>query len=126
MEPARRPEDCDRLFDAHLAAGDLEALVQLYEPGCRLVRRDGSVVAGHPEIRLVLGRLLGMKPAFSLRVVKVVETGDDLALVYNDWSLVMARLDGTRIETSGKAVEVVRRQPDGSWRFVIDDPFARG
>jgi len=25
-----------------------------------------------------------------------------------------------------KAMEIVRRQPDGTWRFVIDDPYARG
>jgi ketosteroid isomerase-like protein len=30
------------------------------------------------------------------------------------------------IERSGKAMEVMRRQPDGSWRVAIDDPFARG
>jgi hypothetical protein len=27
---------------------------------------------------------------------------------------------------SGKAREIVRRQPDGSWRFVIDDPYGGG
>jgi len=34
--------------------------------------------------------------------------------------------DGAIIEQRGKAVEVVRRQADGTWRFAIDDPFARG
>ncbi len=27
---------------------------------------------------------------------------------------------------AGKAIEVVRRQADGTWRFAIDDPYARG
>jgi ketosteroid isomerase-like protein len=36
------------------------------------------------------------------------------------------RPDGTLSETAGKALEVVRHQPDGSWRVAIDDPFARG
>jgi ketosteroid isomerase-like protein len=26
----------------------------------------------------------------------------------------------------GKAMEIVRQQPDGSWRFIIDDPYAGG
>jgi len=34
--------------------------------------------------------------------------------------------DGTVHEARGKAVEVVRRQPDGRWLFAIDDPFGRG
>ena len=53
-------------------------------------------------------------------------TGEDLALVYNDWTLSATGADGNPIERSGKAIEVVRRQPDGSWRFAIDDPTARG
>jgi hypothetical protein len=59
--PAQRPDDCDRLFGDHLNAGDLEGLMALYEPGCRLVRRDGSVAVGHVEIRVVLGRLVEMR-----------------------------------------------------------------
>jgi ketosteroid isomerase-like protein len=84
------------------------------------------VAAGHDEIRVVLSSLVEMQPAFRTKVVKVVGTGHDLALVYNDWSMSVKRPDGTLRETSGKALEVVRHQPDGGWRVVIDDPFARG
>jgi ketosteroid isomerase-like protein len=34
--------------------------------------------------------------------------------------------DGTLVERSGRAIEVVRWQADGAWRFAIDDPYARG
>lgn len=27
---------------------------------------------------------------------------------------------------TGRALEVVRRPPDGTWRFIADDPWARG
>jgi ketosteroid isomerase-like protein len=30
--------------------------------------------------------------------------------------------EGTKVETQGRSAEVARRQPDGSWRFVIDAP----
>jgi ketosteroid isomerase-like protein len=100
--PALKPEDCDRLFEYYLNAGDLNHLVMLFEP------------------------LLATRPRIKLEVVKVVQTGKDLALVYNDWTLSATGADGNPIERSGKAIEVVRRQPDGSWRFAIDDPTARG
>jgi ketosteroid isomerase-like protein len=58
-------------------------------------------------------------------IVKVV-AGDDLAMVYNDWHLSAKRPDGQLVEASGKALEVVRRQRDGAWRFILDDPYARG
>jgi ketosteroid isomerase-like protein len=34
--------------------------------------------------------------------------------------------DGVLIERSGRAIEIVRRQTDGTWRVAIDDPYARG
>jgi uncharacterized protein (TIGR02246 family) len=123
---ATSPEACDRLFGEHVNAGDLEALLALYEPGCSFVRRDGGVARGHAEIRLVFERLLAMHARMSTEIVKVVQSGDDLAMVYNDWHMSAKRPDGQPVETRGKAIEVVRRQPDGTWRFILDDPFARG
>ncbi len=34
--------------------------------------------------------------------------------------------DGATANLAGKSIEIVRRQPDGAWLFVLDDPFARG
>src|SRR5207249_1628149 len=54
--PARTPEDCDRLFAEHVNAGDLEALLALYEPGCSLVRADdgehGALEVAPPDGRV--------------------------------------------------------------------------
>jgi uncharacterized protein (TIGR02246 family) len=123
---ATSPEACDRLFGEHVNAGDLEALLELYEPGCSLVRRDGSVARGHAEIRQVFERLLAMQAKMSTEIVKVVQSGEELAMVYNDWRMSGRRPDSQPVEASGKAIEVVRRQPDGTWRFILDDPYARG
>ena len=43
MTSPRTPEDCDRLFAEHVNAGDLDALLALYEPACCLVQADGTV-----------------------------------------------------------------------------------
>ena len=123
---ARTPEECDALFAQYVNARDLDALTALYEPGCSLVQRDGPVATGHRAIREVLGRLIAMKPALRVQIVKVVRAGDDHALVYDDWSMSAPAGDGPPIEIAGKAIEVVRRQADGTWRFLLDDPFARG
>ena len=122
---ATSPEACDRLFGEHVNAGDLAALMSLYEPGCSLVRRDGGMARGHEEIRPVFERLLAMQARMRTEIVKVVQSGEDLAMVYNDWHMSAKRPDGQPVEASGKAIEVVRRQADGTWRFILDDPFAR-
>jgi ketosteroid isomerase-like protein len=61
-----------------------------------------------------------------LKVTKVVRVGEDLAVLYNDWSGSMEGPDRQPTEMTGKAIEVVRRQADGTWRFIVDDPWARG
>ena len=48
------------------------------------------------------------------------------AVLNNDWSLTGKAADGSAIEMKHKAMEIVRRQPDGTWRFAVDDPHARG
>jgi ketosteroid isomerase-like protein len=61
-----------------------------------------------------------------LEVIKVVAGAGDLAVLYNDWAMSATDPDGKATERTGKAIEVVRRQADGSWRFVVDDPYGRG
>lgn len=122
---ARSPEDCDRLFGECVNAGDLEGLLTLYEPDAVLVSQDGSVASGRDAIRDVLAGLVEAGGRIHMEVVRVVRAGDDLALLYNDWSFRATGETGP-VAMSGRALEFVRRQADGSWRFAIDDPYARG
>jgi len=55
-----------------------------------------------------------------------VNAGDLEALLDNDWSFTAKGADGGSTERAGRALEVVRRQADGTWRFAIDDPYGRG
>ena len=120
---ALRPEEVDQLFVQAFSAGDLDALVALYEPDAALVQQSGQVAAGNEAIRGALQGLLTLCGEFRLELKSVVETGD-LALVRSDWSLVGTAPGGCLVNLSGRASEVVRRQPDGTWLYVIDNPFA--
>ena len=61
-----------------------------------------------------------------MNVVRTVPSGDDLAVCYNDWKMTLTGPDGTPTEARGKAIELCRRQRDGTWKYVLDDPWARG
>jgi uncharacterized protein (TIGR02246 family) len=121
---ADTPEDCDRLFVACVTAGDLDGLVSLYEPGARFVTRGGDVAMGREAIRNALQRLTKVATEIEIHVVKVVAL-DAIAVIYNDWTTRATRDDGRVLEANGRAIEIVRRQPDGRWLFAIDDPFGR-
>jgi ketosteroid isomerase-like protein len=109
-EPAAQPEDLGRYFLERANAGDVEGLVALYEPEAVLAFAPGRLAAGHEEIRKVYAELLADKPSFSSAGQQPVIRNGDLALT------------STRLPGGGATVEVARRQPDGSWRWVIDQP----
>lgn len=121
----RTPEDTDRLFAERLNAGDVEGVVALYEPGATLVRQDGTAALGTAAIREEIAGIAALRPQIAMHVVKVLAGGDEVAVLYNDWHATGTASDGTRLDISGRATEVVHRQPDGTWRFVVDDPNAR-
>jgi uncharacterized protein (TIGR02246 family) len=124
--PARTPKQCDDLFARHLEAGDVDAVVALYEPKACLVLEGGRVARGARAIRKAITTFASMKPRFQMNVGRIVKSGDDLAVLYNDWTLTAVGPDGTPFTDQGKATEIVRRQRNGTWRFVVDDPRARG
>lgn len=122
-EAARTPEDCDRLFGIYASAGDVDALLSLYEPDACLTGPDGAVAVGRDAIRAALAGFAGGAVTMHMNVVKVVRAAD-LAVLTNDWRATGRDAGGSALELAGRAIEVVRRQPDGTWRFVVDDPYA--
>ena len=119
--PARSPEQIQPLFREAFNAGDIDALMALYEPGASIEPEPGQLVEGAEGVREVLKGFLALKGAFTFDTKKVVQTGD-LALLHGYWSLAGTGPDGSPVNLSGNTTEVVRRQPDGSWLYVIDLP----
>jgi uncharacterized protein (TIGR02246 family) len=120
--PARIPEELDRLFVEKMNAGDLEAVVALYEPDATLVPQPGQTVTGTAAIRDAIRGFIAMKPRFTVTAKPTVRAGD-LALTGLAWTLHATGPDGQPVEMKGHSAEIVRRQPDGTWKFVVDNPF---
>ncbi len=120
MPAAQTPEDLDRLFGEALNRGDVDSILALYEPGAAMPEMSGNVAIGADALRQSIGQFAAMKPQIQLDVEKVVQAGD-IALVYSKWSMK----SGDQ-EMTGRGREVARKQPDGTWKFVIDDPFGGG
>jgi uncharacterized protein (TIGR02246 family) len=119
---ARTPEECHRLFGQAFSAGDLDALMALYEPAGKLVPEAGKAAVSGGAIRETLTAFLALKPTISLETEEVVKT-EDIALLRSKWTLRATGPDGKPVTMSHRGTEVARRQPDGTWRFVIDHPF---
>ena len=102
--------------------GNLEALMSLYEPEAAFAAQPGVLAHGSSGVRQSLSAFIGMKGTLDLKVTRVLEAGG-LALVAGSWSFKGTGPDGAPETLTGRNADVLRRQADGSWRFVIDNPW---
>jgi uncharacterized protein (TIGR02246 family) len=116
------PEAVIEQFAELLAEGDLEGMLNLYEPDATFAPQPGQTVAGRDEIRAALESFLAVKPHMEGRIEKVLQAGDT-ALVANRWRLSGTAPDGSPVQMAATSADVLRRRPDGSWGIVIDDPW---
>ena len=115
-------EDAHRLFAEAFNSGDVESITALYEPEATLVPQPGQVVKGVHAIREALQSFLALKWRINAETQYVIRAGDT-ALLRAKWSLIGTGPDGKSIEMKGNSTEVIRRQPNGNWLFIIDHPF---
>lgn len=113
-ERAVEPEDLSRFIVERLNVGDVEGLVALYEPGAVLALPNGQVANGTSEIRQAYEHLVSDRPTFAPGRQQPTLRNGDLALT------------SVRLPDGGVTVEVARRQDDGTWLWVIDQPNLLG
>ena len=121
--PASEPEQMHRAFEEAFNAGDLEALMALYESDATLVPQPGAVAEGLDAIRESLRWFLDRGGRITLDTKLVLRVGD-LAYLSNRWSLTGATMpDGSPAELGAVTAEVARLQDDGRWLYVIDNAW---
>jgi uncharacterized protein (TIGR02246 family) len=110
-EKARKPEDLTRLFVERANAKDAEGLALLYEEDAVMAYPPGSQTVGRAAIRELWAGLLAKAPRFQPEPPLPTLISGDLALTSTP------PRDG-----AGARAQVARRQPDGSWLRVLDQP----
>jgi ketosteroid isomerase-like protein len=110
-----RPEMASKLLEACLNEGNVDGLEALYEPEAVFADYEGTA-KGWTDIRAAHQRFLDQGLSLSL-IDSVVFQAKDTALVH--WSWTVTEPDGTT--TDSTSAEVLRRQTNGTWKFVIDN-----
>ena len=120
------PSKAHSEFAMAFNAGDLDALCDMYEADAVFIPEPGALpISGVDAIREALAGYLAIKPKMEIETVYAYGNGD-IALLRGRWRLTGADADSNPIDMNANSSEVLRRQPDGSWRQIIDDPFGAG
>lgn len=106
---AERPEDITRLFVERANAADVEGMLDLYEPDAVMAFPPGQLTVGHAAIRALFEQMVAARPTFQAEAPLQTLVAGDLAL-----TATRAR------DEAGARAQVARRQPDGSWKRVLD------
>jgi ketosteroid isomerase-like protein len=110
-EKALKPEDLTRLFVERSNAGDAEGVALLYEEDAVISYPPGSQTVGRTAIEALWQKVLANGPHFEPEEPLPTLISGDIALTSTPPK------DGT-----GARAQVVRRQADGSWLRVLDQP----
>lgn len=110
-EKALRPEDITRLFVERSNAGDAAGVAALYEEDAVMAFPPGRFTVGRDAIRALWEKVLAGGPRFEPEPPLPTLISGDIALTSTPPK------DG-----AGARAQVVRRQPDGSWLRLLDQP----
>jgi len=116
MFKVNMPHEMNQTFARAFNTRDIDNLMALYEENAVLRIDTEKTFAGKIVIEIELQKLLLLPGKMFSRNNFCIEHGD-IALLRADHSIV--KTDGTTI-FSGSSAEVVRRQSDGSWLYIID------
>ncbi|WP_327169133.1 YybH family protein [Streptomyces subrutilus] len=110
-EKALRPQDITRLFVERSNAGDAAGVAALYEEDAVMAYPPGEFTVGREAIRALWEQVLSHRPRFQPEEPLPTLASDGIALTSTPPG------DG-----AGARAQVVRRQPDGSWLRLLDQP----
>lgn len=111
MAMAVKPEDLTSLFVAAANRGDAAGIAALYEENAVMAYPPGGQTVGRAAIQALWERVLAQAPHFEPEDPLPTLVSGDIAL-----TATVAK-DG-----AGARAQVVRRQPDGSWLRLLDQP----
>ncbi|MBW2425619.1 MAG: SgcJ/EcaC family oxidoreductase [Deltaproteobacteria bacterium] len=115
------PRENHSLFERLSKEGDVDGLVELYAEDAVYVAGPDQRLEGREQIRVALQAMIDAGYETRLELIGLVEAGD-IVLEKSRWTTLGPGAEGEKEETTGLSTVVLRRQTDGCWRMVIDDP----
>jgi len=107
-QPARDPQDLERLLIDRQWAGDIDGMVALFEADAVIDSGAQDLTRGREAIRALFAEFVATGRKFQRGEQRPAAINSDLALT------------STRLPDGTVTTEVARRQADGTWLWVID------
>lgn len=97
---------------------DLATVLSIYDSSGIIVPEPGNPVSGKEKFEEAVKAILAIPGIMEIRTVYCLETGN-LAVGRSEWDIT----DGDEVRVRSKGIELMRQQPDGTWKILIDHAF---
>lgn len=113
-----RAQDAHAALAAAFNTRDVNTVLGMYDVSGIMVPEPGKAVTGKAEWEQAIRGILSIPGKMAINTVYCYEAGD-VAVGRSEWSIT----DGNDVKISAKGIELMRRQPDGTWKIVVDHAF---
>lgn len=100
---------------------DLEGVMKTYEPQALVVFEPELPISDETELRNKFIQAFQINPKFTYSGHEVFVNGN-LATHFAPWTMTGQAPDGTPITQTGLSVAILRKQDNGQWLIIFDNP----
>jgi ketosteroid isomerase-like protein len=104
---------------------DIDGVLTSYEDGAAVMFEPGTKVSDPAVLRQMFEGAFQLNPKFSYPKGHEVYTSNDIALHIAPWTMAGQAPDGTDVNQSGLSIAVLRKNENGKWRLVLDNPHGQ-
>jgi ketosteroid isomerase-like protein len=103
---------------------DIDGVMASYEPNAVIVFEPESPVSDRNVLREMFLGAFTINPKYTFNGHEVFISGD-IATHFTPWTMTGTAPDGTEIKQSGLSVAVLRKQNNGKWLMIFDNPHGQ-
>jgi ketosteroid isomerase-like protein len=118
MNLPTRAQDAHAALAAAYNTGDLNTVLSMYDVTGIMVAEPDKPVTGRAGWEAAVKGILSIKGKMDIKTVYCLQTGD-VAVGRSEWSIT----DGEEVKVSARGIEVLMKQPDGTWKIIVDHAF---
>ena len=121
-EAERALRDFDAKWSAAAAARDVEKTVSFYSDDALVLPANAAAAEGKESIRAIWKEMLqspDLKMSWKPTRMEVAKSGE-LAYISGTYEMQMNGPDGRPVIDRGKYLEILKKQPNGSWKCTVD------
>ena len=118
MKLPMNAQDVHSSLAAAYNTGNLNTVMSIYDGQGIIVADPANPVSGQEKFEAAVKNILAIKGTMQIKTVYCLEVGD-VAVGRSEWSIT----DEGQTKVAAKGIELLKRQPDGTWRVLIDHAF---